>query len=121
MPSINPQQSRKIVEKEFILDKAERLFIEKGFDVVSLIDISNDTGVHVEELNLIFGSKKKIIHEIYLRHMSKIIIMQIDLLDIVERYTLTSNLTIEDIVDSLVRPFIKYDKFTGLNINYFLH
>lgn len=48
-----------------LLDTAEKLFAEKGFDAVSIREITSKAEVHLGSVNYHFGSKKELYHEIF--------------------------------------------------------
>ena len=54
--------------RERILDAAEALFGEKGFESVSLRDITGRAGANVASVNYHFGSKDKLIAAVIERH-----------------------------------------------------
>jgi AcrR family transcriptional regulator len=53
--------------EELILDAAEELFAEKGFEGVSIRDIVNKAGVNVASINYHFGCKKDLIRTVLKR------------------------------------------------------
>ena len=60
----------KIDKKDHILDVAERVFSEKGFDGASTRLISGEAGVNMAMLNYYFGSKEGLFLEIFERKIS---------------------------------------------------
>jgi len=60
----------KIDKKDYILDVAERVFSEKGFDGASTRLISSEAGVNMAMLNYYFGSKEGLFLEIFNRKIS---------------------------------------------------
>ncbi|MDP0489883.1 MAG: TetR/AcrR family transcriptional regulator [Verrucomicrobiota bacterium JB023] len=54
--------------RERLLDAAEGLFAEKGFEAVSLRDITRTAGANVASVNYHFGSKEGLINEVMKRH-----------------------------------------------------
>ncbi len=60
----------KIDKKDYILDVAERVFSEKGFDGASTRLISGEAGVNMAMLNYYFGSKEGLFLAIFQRKIS---------------------------------------------------
>lgn len=58
--------------RERILDAAEALFGERGFDAVSLRDITGQAEANVAAVNYHFGSKDKLIDAVVERHVGPI-------------------------------------------------
>ncbi len=51
--------------REKVLDAAERLFAQKGFDAVSVREITGQAGVHLSAVNYYFESKKNLYLEVF--------------------------------------------------------
>src|SRR3954464_9723438 len=60
----------KIDKKDHILDVAERVFSEKGFDGASTRMISGEAGVNMAMLNYYFGSKEGLFLAVFERKIS---------------------------------------------------
>ena len=60
----------KIDKKDYILDVAERIFSEKGFDGASTRLISGEAGVNMAMLNYYFGSKEGLFLAIFERKIA---------------------------------------------------
>lgn len=60
----------KIDKKDYILDVAERVFSEKGFDGASTRLISGEAGVNMAMLNYYFGSKEGLFLAIFQRKIA---------------------------------------------------
>jgi AcrR family transcriptional regulator len=67
-------------KKEEILDVAEKLFSENGFEAVSVREISKAAGINIAMVSYYFGSKEKMYEEVVFRKLisSDIIIKQIE-------------------------------------------
>ncbi|MDB5159323.1 MAG: hypothetical protein JWR50_4030 [Mucilaginibacter sp.] len=63
-------EKEKTDKKDYILDVAERVFSEKGFDGASTRLISSEAGVNMAMLNYYFGSKEGLFLEIFNRKIS---------------------------------------------------
>jgi len=55
--------------REHLLDVAEGLFCEKGFDGTSVRDITSRAKCNVAAVNYHFGGKEKLYYEVFHRHM----------------------------------------------------
>lgn len=60
-----------IDKKEHILQTAERLFAEKGFDAVSIRELAKEAEVNIAMISYYFGSKEKMYEEYFLYRLSK--------------------------------------------------
>jgi AcrR family transcriptional regulator len=56
--------------REKLLDTAERLFLEKGYDGVSIRDITDTAGANVAAINYHFGGKENLYREAFRRMIS---------------------------------------------------
>lgn len=63
-------EKEKIDKKDYILDVAERIFSEKGFNGASTRLISGEAGVNMAMLNYYFGSKEGLFLAIFERKMA---------------------------------------------------
>ena len=67
-------QGKKTVEgdaepvRERLLDTAERLFSERGFEATSVRDLASAAGCNVASVNYYFGSKERLYEEVFRRH-----------------------------------------------------
>src|SRR3954465_13108271 len=48
-----------------IIETAERLFAERGFDGTSVRDIADEAGINVAMISYYFGSKEKLLHALF--------------------------------------------------------
>ncbi len=60
---------KRITTKDKILNAAEALFAEQGFDHTSLRQITADAGVNLASVNYHFGSKKALIQAVMARYL----------------------------------------------------
>ncbi|MFV0607332.1 MAG: TetR/AcrR family transcriptional regulator [Niabella sp.] len=58
-----------MTKKEYILKKAEELFSEKGFDATSVRDISKRAKINIAMISYYFGSKEKLMEELFKMRM----------------------------------------------------
>jgi len=67
--------------RERLLDVAERLFAEHGFDAVSLRAITTDAGANLAAVNYYFGSKEALIEAVVARLVEPVNRKRIEILD----------------------------------------
>lgn len=67
--------------QERILDSAERLFAENGYDQTSLRTITSNAGVNLAAVNYHFGSKEKLVRKVFERKMAPLNHVRIDNLE----------------------------------------
>ncbi len=68
-----------------ILDAAEDLFIEHGFEAMSLRQITSHADVNLAAVNYHFGSKEALIHSMLARRLDRLNVERLNLLDKFER------------------------------------
>ena len=54
--------------RERLLDTAERLFSEHGFEGTSVRDLASAAGCNIASVNYYFGSKERLYEEVFRRH-----------------------------------------------------
>lgn len=69
--------------RDRLLDAAERLFAEHGFDGASMRTITADAGANLAAVNYHFGSKWALIHEVFARRLAPMNAARLQLLDAV--------------------------------------
>src|ERR1041385_1313233 len=69
--------------KERILDTAEKLFSEQGYDATSLRQIINEAGVNLAAIHYHFGSKEELLDELIMRRAVPVNEKRIELLNAV--------------------------------------
>ena len=79
MPTIANEASTDTRDR--LLDVAERLFAEHGFDAVSLRAITTDAGANLAAVNYYFGSKEALIEAVVARLVEPVNRKRIDILD----------------------------------------
>lgn len=63
------QENKVLDKKDYILDAAERLFAEQGFEAVSVREISKAADINIAMVSYYFGSKEKLYEEIIKRKL----------------------------------------------------
>lgn len=89
--------------KELILDAAESLFANSGFQATSLRDITGAAGVNLASVNYHFGSKDALLTALFERHFAPLNKRRSELLDALEA-TSADAVNIEDLVRAFLSP-----------------
>lgn len=90
--------------KRRILDAAQKLFADKGFDAVSIRDITQLAKANVAAINYHFGSRDGLIGVVMTLYISPIESERLRLLDIAEKEAAGKPVALPAIIDALVRP-----------------
>jgi AcrR family transcriptional regulator len=90
--------------KTRILDAAEKLFGENGFDATSLRDITTEADVNLAAVNYHFQSKESLIEAVILRVGGPVNDKRLALLE-----AAGSNPTIEQLIEAFVGPVLEMD------------
>ena len=90
--------------KRKLLDAAEQLFADKGFEAVSVRDITHLAGSNVAAVNYHFGSRDALLGMVMMRYMVPINDERLARLDSVERKWSGKAAPLEEIIDAFVRP-----------------
>ena len=72
----NGQSSKGVQDR--LLDAAEELFCEHGFEGTGIRDIANAADCNIASVNYYFGSKEKLYIEMFRRHMNRLLDEQIE-------------------------------------------
>ncbi len=96
--------SQKKTTKTLILEVTEYLVAERGFESVSLRDITNSAKVNVAAVNYHFGSKDKLFEAVQCRYIEPINEERLKMLD---RLTIEGRVaTVREILEAFMRPFL---------------
>lgn len=106
IPEVGPK--RKLVEA------AEKLFAEKGFEAVSVRDITQLAGTNVAAVNYHFGSREGLLNLVILKHAKPVNEERLARLDVAERRWPGKLVPIEELMDALVRPLLGQVRKSGL-------
>lgn len=90
--------------KTRILDAAEKLFSENGFDATSLRDITTEADVNLAAVNYHFQSKDSLIEAVIMRRAGPINERRIAMLEAAGLHP-----TIEEILEAFVAPVLEAD------------
>ena len=91
-----------------ILLSAEALFAERGFEVVSLREITGAAGVNVAAVNYHFGSKDKLIDAVVIRHLSPVNEERLRQLDKLEERYSEAPIPVEEILKAFLSPVLDH-------------
>ena len=94
--------------KEKILNVAEQLFAENGLERVSVRDITNAAHVNLGSINYHFGSKDKLIAEMFERRLIPMNSERIRRLDEAEKAAGNAPASVEAILEAFIRPTIEF-------------
>jgi AcrR family transcriptional regulator len=90
--------------KRRLLDAAEQLFADKGFEVVSVRDITQLAEANVAAVNYHFGSRDGLIALVVTRYITPVNEERLVRLEALERKWSGKAVPLEEIIDALVRP-----------------
>jgi AcrR family transcriptional regulator len=103
MREINLAQSE---SKRRLLDAAELLFAERGFEAVSVRDITQHAKANVAAINYHFGTRDGLIALIVTRYLTPVNEERLARLDVLERKGPGKALPVEEIINAFVRPLV---------------
>lgn len=89
---------------ERLLDAAERLFAESGYDGVGMRALAQEAGVNLGAATYHYGSKEKLYVEASIRRFRPLVAERVDSLRRAEKASKGKPLSVETIVDCMVRP-----------------
>ena len=89
-----------------LLEAAERLFCEKGFEGVSVRDITGEAGANVAAINYHFGSRDGLVLAVMSRYLTPVNTERLARLEAVMRNP-SSPAVIEEILEAFLKPLIE--------------
>jgi AcrR family transcriptional regulator len=95
----------KVATKQRLIEAAEMLFADEGFDRVSVRDITNKAGANVAAVNYHFGSREGLVAVVMARYINPVTEERIARLEALERRAAGKPLAIEEILEAFIRPF----------------
>lgn len=101
----SPDKTRKA-----ILDAAERLFAEKGFEGASVRRITSDAGVNIAAANYHFGSKEDLLRAALARRIGPVNEERLRLLATIETKTGKQSPKVEKVLEALVAPALRLSR-----------
>src|SRR5438876_12457509 len=93
--------------KERILDTAESLFMEHGYEATSLRAITAAAGVNLAAVNYHFGSKEELFQSVLTRRLHPMNQERVDLLTRLEREAAPAPLPCDRILSAMFVPALK--------------
>ena len=89
-----------------LVEAAEKLFAENGFEVVSVRDITQAAGGNVAAVNYHFGSRDGLVEVVMTRYLTPVNEERLARLDAAEQQWAGQAVPLEAVVDAFVRPLI---------------
>ncbi len=99
-----PEGGRGADTRERLLDAAEQIFAERGFEGASMRAVTQAAGASVSAANYHFGSKEALLRETLLRRVGPLNERRIARLDALEEAANGHPLELETIVEAFLRP-----------------
>ena len=93
--------------KTRILDAAEQLFMEHGFEATSLRQLTTAAGVNLAAVNYHFGSKEELFQAVLTRRLDPMNQERIELLERLEREAAGKPLSVERILSAMLIPALR--------------
>src|SRR5512134_142774 len=93
--------------KTRILDAAEELFMEHGFEATSLRSLTASAGVNLAAVNYHFGSKEELFQAVLTRRLDPMNLERIDLLTALEKAAAPRPVPCERILGAMLIPPLK--------------
>lgn len=106
--------------KSRILDAAEELFMEHGFEATSLRLITTAAAVNLAAVNYHFGSKEELFQAVFTRRLDPMNQQRLSLLDEYQKAVEPSALTCEKIIAAMFIPALELSRDTDLGGKNFL-
>jgi AcrR family transcriptional regulator len=100
-------QDRASLTKEKLLDTAETLFMEHGFEATGLRQITTAAGVNLAAVHYHFGSKEELFQAVLTRRLDPMNQERVELLDALEHEAGGRPLTCEAIIGAMFIPALK--------------
>ncbi len=99
-----PEGGRGADTRERLLDAAEKIFAERGFEGASIRAVTQAAGASVSAANYHFGSKEALLRETLLRRVGPLNERRLARLDALEENAAGRPLELETIVEAFLRP-----------------
>ena len=103
--------------KERILCAAQSLFAQRGFEAVSLREITAEAEANVAAVNYHFGGKDALIDAVIVRHMMPVMTERMKLLAVAQQRADDSSgvIPVVETLDAFMRPFLMVMNESGEN------
>jgi AcrR family transcriptional regulator len=93
--------------KDRILDAAERLFAERGYDATSLRAITAEAAVNLAAVNYHFTSKEMLLQALFSRRLSALNRERLERLDACEREAGGKQVPLEKLLQAFLEPMVR--------------
>lgn len=101
--------------KRRLLDAAEQLFADRGFEAVSVRDVTKAAKANVAAVNYHFGSRDGLIALVATRYMTPINEERLLRLDALEKKWSGKAVPLEEVIDAMVRPLVTFVQKSALS------
>ncbi|BCU79151.1 TetR/AcrR family transcriptional regulator [Luteolibacter sp. LG18] len=103
-----------------LVEAAEALFAERGFESVSVRDITKKAAMNIASVNYHFGSRDGLVAAVMTRYITPINEERIVRLDALERRWSGKSVPIEEVLEAFVRPMVTQIRRSELSERLFL-
>lgn len=103
-----------------LVEAAEELFAVKGFDVVSVRDITKQAGMNIASVNYHFGSRDGLVAAVMSRYVAPINEERLARLEVAERRLAGKPVPLEELLDIFIRPLVNQVRRSELSERLFL-
>ncbi len=110
IPPVQPSAPTPGSTKERILGAAELLFAQRGFDGASLRQLTAAAGVNLAAVNYHFGSKEKLVEQVFRRRLDALNGRRLSEL---ARVAGAAHTTLEDVLAAYIRPALELSHDDG--------
>src|SRR5579859_2251157 len=90
--------------KQKIMDTAEKLFAEKGYDATSLRQVIAEAGVNLAAVHYHFGSKEELLDALVLRRVAPVNTARIAMLDQLDADAGCPRPAVEKVLEAFMLP-----------------
>lgn len=103
-----------------LVEAAEQLFAERGFEAVSVRDITKRAGMNIASINYHFGSRDGLVAGVMIRYITPINDERLARIEALERRWSGKSVPLEEILDAFVRPLATQVRKSELSERLFL-
>lgn len=103
-----------------LVEAAEELFAERGFEAVSVRDITKRAGMNIASINYHFGSRDGLVAGVMIRYITPINDERLARIEALERRWSGKSVPLEEILDAFVRPLATQVRKSELSERLFL-
>ncbi len=104
---VAPTQDSQLATRVAFLDAAERLFSQNGIEGTSVREIIKAAGANLGAINYHFGTKDHLALKVFARRIEPVNRERVARLDALEAAAGPAELTLEQILDAFIRPFLE--------------